>query len=153
MSTHTEEVSDAELMARFPTMSIDQDNKEHYRGWLGQKLILNRCSACGHWHHPPAPICPKCWSTDLIPTEVSGSGTVHLLIRLHQGPPATGVDYSKGPYPVVAVELIEQPGLRYTSTVVNCSPAELRIGLPVSLAWIDRDGAPFPVFVPATEKN
>ena len=149
----TEEVSDAEVLARYPTTTIDQDNKEFYKGWLRRRLLFNRCAACGHWHHPPAPLCPQCWSTDVVPTEVSGRGTVHLLIRLYQGPPAPGVDYTKGPYPVVAVELAEQTGLRFTSTVVDCPPEELRIGLPVALAWIDRAGAPFPVFEPATDKT
>jgi hypothetical protein len=34
--------------------------------------------------------------------------------------------------------------------VINCPPEELRIGLPVTLAWIDRAGAPFPVFEQAS---
>jgi uncharacterized OB-fold protein len=140
-------VSDEELLARFPDTRIDHDTKELYRGWLERQLRLNRCNACGTWHHPPRPICPKCWSSDVAATEVSGTGTVHLLIRLHQGPPAPGVDYSH-PHPVVAVELDEQPGLRYVSTVVNCPPEEVRIGMPVKLAWVERYGAPYPVFEP-----
>jgi uncharacterized OB-fold protein len=89
----------------------------------------------------------------LVDRRRTGRGTVHLLIRLHQGPPAPGVDYAEGPHPVVSVELAEQPGLRFTSTVVNCAPADLVIGLPVQLTWIDRAGAPFPVFEPMSEKG
>ena len=78
--------------------------------------------------------------------EVSGRGTIHLLMVLHQGPPATGVDYGSG-HPVVTVELDEQPALRFTSTVTPDFPADqLRIGAPVTLDWIYRDGAPMPVF-------
>jgi uncharacterized protein len=110
---------------------------------------MNRCADCARWHHPPQPVCPECWSVDVTPTEVSGQGSVHLLIRLHQGPPAAGVDYAAGPYPVVVVELEEQSGLRYTSTMVNYDAAHLRIGVPVELTWIDRSGTPFPVFQPA----
>jgi len=87
---------------------------------------------------------------DIEPREVSGDGTVHLLIHLHQGPPAAGIDYST-PHPVAAVELDEQAGLRYTSTVINHSPGELRIGLRVQLTWIERDGAPYPAFEPASK--
>ncbi|CAB4364073.1 MAG: hypothetical protein F2681_08705 [Actinobacteria bacterium] len=47
----------------------------------------------------------------------AGNGTIHLAVFLHQGPPAEGVDYST-PYPVVTVELDEQPGLRFTGTPV-----------------------------------
>ncbi|MGE0384660.1 MAG: Zn-ribbon domain-containing OB-fold protein [Gammaproteobacteria bacterium] len=139
---------DEELLARFPDTRIDHDNKHFYAGWLQKKLLLNRCEDCGHWHTPPRPLCPKCWSFKVKPTEVSGRGTVHLLIRLHQGPPAPGVDY-KTPHPVATVELPEQPGLRISSTVVNCAPQDIRIGMPVKLTWIDRYGAPYPVFEPA----
>jgi uncharacterized OB-fold protein len=77
---------------------------------------------------------------------VSGRGTIHLLMLLHQGPPAPGVDYSVGPHPVATVELVEQPALRFTSTVVDCPVGDLAIGMPVELTWIDRDGVPFPAF-------
>ena len=80
---------------------------------------------------------------------MSGRGRVHLLMRLNQGPSAPGVDYAAGPHPVITVELDEQPSLRYTSTIVNCAPEHVAIGMPVKLAWIDRHGAPFPVFEPA----
>jgi uncharacterized OB-fold protein len=79
---------------------------------------------------------------------VSGRGTIYLLIRLHQGPPAPGVDYLAGPYPVVTAELEEQPGLRFTTTMVDYRPGDLRIGAPVMITWIDRAGSPFPVFRP-----
>jgi uncharacterized OB-fold protein len=142
--------SDQDLVDRFArTARVDHDNKAFYRGWLEHRLLINRCRSCGRWHHPPKPICPDCWSTDLEPTEVSGRGTIHLLMLLHQGPPAPGVDYASGPHPVATVELEEQEGLRYTSTVVDCPPRDLRIGMPVELTWIERDGTPFPVFRPA----
>ena len=79
-------------------------------------------------------------------TEVSGRGTIHLLMMLHQGPAAEGVDYADG-HPVVTVELDEQPALRFTSTVTADFPAAaLAIGTAVALEWIERDGTPMPVF-------
>ena len=68
-----------------------------------------------------------------------------MTIFLHQGPPAEGVDYST-PYPVVTVELDEQEGLRFTSTVVGATNDDIHIGERVELDWIDRAGAPLPVF-------
>jgi uncharacterized OB-fold protein len=141
-------VSDTELLEAFPDTLVDHDNKEFYRGWLQRRLLVNRCGECGRWHHPPGPRCPECWSTAVSPTEVSGRGTVHLLVKLHQGPPAPDVDY-RSPHPVATVELDEQEGLRLTSTVVNCPLGELEIGMPVQLTWIERWGAPYPVFEPA----
>lgn len=141
--------TDTELVDRFAHFKVDRDNAAFYRGWLGRELRINRCADCGHWHQPPRPMCPKCWSWNVAPTAVSGRGRVHLLMRLYQGPSAPGVDYGAGPYPVVTVELEEQLGLRYTSTVVNCDPATIAIDMPVQLTWIDRYGAPFAVFEPA----
>jgi len=143
------DVTDAQLVETFSHLRIDRDARDFYRGWLAHELRMNRCADCGTWHHPPRPMCPACWSWQVVPTPVSGRGRAHLLMLLHQGPPASGVDYSAGPHPVVTVELVEQPGLRYTSTVVGCPADRLVIGMPVQLAWTERDGAPFPVFEPA----
>ena len=113
---------------------------------------MNRCAQCGLWHQPPKPVCPRCWSSDVRPTPVSGKGTIFMLVLLHQGPPADGVDYAT-PHPVVTVELDEQPGLRFTSTVVGASNDQITIGRRVALSWIERDGAPMPVFVLADEER
>ena len=146
MPTDPSAVTDAELVERLPRVRVDHDNKEFYRGWLQHRLLINRCKSCHQWHHPPKPVCPHCWSSDLEPTEVSGRGTIHLLMLLHQGPPAPGVDYGAGPHPVATIELVEQGSLRITSTVIGCAPDELAIGMPVELTWLERDGTPFPAF-------
>jgi len=138
-------LTDEELVDRLPDVLMDGDTTAFYRGWLERELLLNRCADCGTWHHPPKPVCPECWSADVVPTAVSGRGTIHLLIWLRQGPPADGVDYAT-PHPVVTVELVEQPGLRFTSTVVGVRMGEVAIGDPVELTWIERGGEPFPAF-------
>ena len=48
----SESVSDAELVERFPWVQISHDSKHHFRGWLDKKLLINRCSDCGRFHHP-----------------------------------------------------------------------------------------------------
>jgi uncharacterized protein len=141
----TETISDEEVVQTFRGERVDHDSVGHFRGRLDHRLLLNRCGACGTWHHPPHPVCPSCWSDDVEPSEVSGNGTIFMAIFLHQGPPAPGVDYST-PHPVVTVELDEQSGLRFTSTVVGVDNSKILIGKRVALDWIDRDGAPLPVF-------
>lgn len=137
--------TDAELLERFAAHTVTRDSAAHFRGRLDHELLINRCAECAAWHHPPKPVCPSCWSSSIVPTEVSGTGTIHLLIFLHQGPPAPGVDYGT-PYPVAAVELDEQPGLRFTGTVVGSPNEDIAIGCRVQLDWIDRVGEPVPVF-------
>ena len=140
------EVSDDELVQRFPGEAITHDNAAHYRGRLRRELLVNRCGDCGQWHAPPKPICPDCWSSRVSAQPVNGDGVIFMAIFLHRGPTAPGVDYSM-PYPVVTVELDEQPGLRFTSTVVGADNDDIRIGAAVRLEWSDREGAPMPVFV------
>ena len=149
MPQSQDELTDVELVERFSHVAVDRDNREFYRGLLAHELRMNRCADCGRWQHPMRPMCAACWSWNVVPTPVSGRGRVHLLMRLHQGPAAPGVDYTAGPYPVVTVELEEHSGLRYTSTVVNCPADAVAIDMPVALTWIERYGVPFPVFEPA----
>jgi uncharacterized protein len=140
-----EQLTDEQLVARFPGHRIDHDNRAMYQARVVHRLLVNRCDDCGRWHQPPRPICPSCWSTNVTPTEVSGRGTIHLVVFLHQGPPAEGVSYAT-PYPVVAVDLDEAEGVRFTSTVVGSDNDEIRIGRRVELDWIERAGVPLPVF-------
>lgn len=141
----TTAISDDELVQRFPGEPITLDNAAHYRGRLRRELLINRCADCSRWHAPPKPVCPDCWSSRVSAEPVSGDGEIFMAIFLHRGPAAPGVDY-RVPYPVVTVELGEQEGLRFTSTVVGAANDDIRIGAPVRLAWIERNGSPLPVF-------
>jgi uncharacterized OB-fold protein len=145
-----EEISDETVLARYPGIRLDNVNKNYYRGLLSHRLMIGRCADCGSWHTPLRPRCPQCWSESVRTEPASGRGSVYLLTRLYQGPASPDVDYST-PWPLAAIELVEQPGLRVVSTIVECPPALLRIGLAVSLTWISRDGAPWPAFRPAAE--
>jgi hypothetical protein len=138
-------ISDEELVDRFRGYGVDRDSAAHFRGRLERRFLVQRCDACGTWHHPPRPVCPACWSLRVTPTEICGRGSIFLAIFLHQGPPTSGVDYS-APYPVVTVELDEQPGLRVTSTIVDAPGEDIMIGRRVELDWIERDDTPLPVF-------
>jgi uncharacterized OB-fold protein len=150
LATNSTEETDEQLLERYRGVQLDHTNKHFYRGLLHRELRLNRCRQCGWWHHRPKPICPRCWSKDLVATPVAGTGTIHLLIRLHQGPPAEGVDYST-PRPVATVELDEQEGLRFTSAVVGTPADDVAVGQRVRLDWTERDGRPYPVFRLADE--
>ena len=142
-------LDDEALVDLFGAYALDHDNKAVFRARLDHELRVMRCADCGTWHEPPKPMCAACWSTNVVATPASGRGTIFMAIFLHQGPPAPGVDYST-PYPVVTVELEEQAGLRFTSTVVGAANDDIVIGAPVTLDWLDREGVPVPVFRLAT---
>ncbi len=137
----------AELLSAFPGVRVDPDNAAYYSGLLERRLLLNQCTGCETWHHPPRPICPACWSTDVSAQDIQGSGTVALVTILRQGPRQPGVDYEGG-HVLVAVELDEQSGLRVPGTVVGVPAEEVAVGDRVQLVWTDiGDGvAPRPDF-------
>jgi uncharacterized OB-fold protein len=143
------EISDQEVLDRYPWGLITHDNKNHWKGFLQHKLLINCCQSCGYWIHEPRPMCPKCWSDNVKPQEVSGKGKIKWFTLLYQGSPVPGFDYSN-PYPVVVIELAEQEGLRMAATMVNCSNQDICCDMPVELTWIERQGAPLPAFQPIT---
>ena len=151
MNTATEE-SDQELVGRYRDVQLDHTNKHLYRGLLHRELRLNRCADCGYWHHRPKPRCPACLSANVTATAVKGTGTIYLLTFLHQGPPAEGVDYST-PRPTATVELDEQKGLRFASTVVGSPNEDISIGDRVELDWITRFDRPYPVWRKAAQSG
>ena len=139
-------LSDDEVFAAFPGVLVDRDNIEHYRGLAAGKLLINRCSACGYWVYPHRPLCPQCLSWEVTPTEVSGEGKVFIYTLIHQGRDPNGV--LDGPIPAAAIELAEQPGLRYLATIVNCPVDKIELDMPVRLTWVSRDGRRWPAFEP-----
>ena len=97
------------------------------------RLVVQRCTACGHTRLPPAPVCPECRSADCEWQPVSGRGEVYTYTIVHR-PIAAGQ-----PLPtVIAVIALEGAGgVRMISNLIGADPAEIRIGMPVELVWED----------------
>jgi uncharacterized protein len=139
--------TDEAVFATLPGVPITRDNIEHYRGLLERRLLLNRCLDCGYWIYPHRPLCPECLSWNVGATEVSGKARVFMFTLIHQE--RNPQDRLQAPLPVAAIELNEQPGLRYLATIVNCPHDQIAIDMPIRLVWIDRDDFAWPAFEPA----
>ena len=137
------------LIERWSGWVIDHDNKDFYAGLAEERLLIDRCRACGRWQHPPRPICPACWSDDIAPDEVGGAGTVQQWTVYRVLDPVFGGVDPHGAR-MVTVELDEQPGLRVTSKFVG--PDDPAVGDRVALRFVDHHGTPFPIFVPSGER-
>ncbi len=132
------------LVSRSDGWVIDHDNKEFYAGLAAERLLVDRCRSCGRWQHPPKPICPACWSTDIGAEEVAGRGTVRLWTVYRVFDPVLGGVDPAGAR-IVTVDLDEQVGLRLTSKFIGSrDPA---VGDRVTTRFVDRAGSRFPVFV------
>jgi uncharacterized protein len=141
-------LDDVTILASFPDAAIDHDNLSFFRGLLEQSLLLNRCDECGHWHHPPSPTCPACWSQRLTPTEVKGTGTVQLVVTAYHPVPMAGLP-GPGPNLLVTLELDEQAGLRFTAPAVGEKLSDFAIGSRAELVWFDLGVGTLPVVRPA----
>jgi uncharacterized OB-fold protein len=89
----------------------------------------------------PQIACPRCLSEDLVWTESSGHGTVYSYTVCHR-PPSPEYEV---PYMLAIIDLEE--GWSMLSNLVGCAPKEVRVGLPVRVAWLElSDAQLLPVF-------
>lgn len=123
---------------------VTPQNEHFWTGGAQGELRFLRCRACGHWIHPPAPICPACLAREVGVEAVSGRARVATFTVNHQ----RWIPGFEPPYVVAIVELVEQTGLRLTTNLVGCEPGDVRIGMPVRAVFEERDGVWIPLFEP-----
>jgi uncharacterized OB-fold protein len=122
---------------------LDELNREFWTAGASGLLRITRCQSCGRWVFPLSFKCPACGDGAAYET-VSGKGTVFThTTNEHPYNPAVPV-----PYNISIVELAEQEGLRFTTNVVDCPPAEVYIGMPVRVQFEQHEEVFVPVFVP-----
>ena len=126
----------------WPIPQITDENGAFWTGGRDGELLIARCTACGFWVHPPTPRCPQCLSDAVEPRAVSGRGTVYSFTINRQA----WVPDLEVPYVIAIVELDEQPGLRLMTNIVDGTPEEVEIGMPVEVAFVERGEAFIPVF-------
>lgn len=115
-----------------PKPFILRDNEFWFKAARERRLVIQCCDDCGVLRHPPSPACPHCRSFGWHEAPASGRGTVHSYVTSHH-PKAPGFDY---PLPVVLVDLEE--GTRLVADYAG-DPADIHIGMPVEIEWLDRD--------------
>jgi uncharacterized OB-fold protein len=124
---------------------ITPENEHYWKGGARGELTFLCCDACRTYVHPPSPVCPSCLSRRLAPAAVSGRARLLTwTVNHHRWIPGF-----EPPYVIAIVEIEEQRGLRVTTNLVNCTPDELRMDLPVQVLFEERDGGIFlPLFEP-----
>ncbi|GAA3617412.1 Zn-ribbon domain-containing OB-fold protein [Nonomuraea rosea] len=104
------------------------------------RLLVQRCTACGHTQHYPRALCTGCGGTDLGWRESAGRGSVDSFTVVHRSPSPE----HPAPYVVARVRLDEGPVL-LTNLIGG---ADWRCDQRVRLAWRELDdGRRLPVFV------
>jgi uncharacterized OB-fold protein len=117
---------------------------QDFYSWCKQhELRFQKCSGCGRWRHVPREMCADCGSFDYEWAKSSGKGKVYSWAITDQ--PMLSQFADAVPYATVIVELEE--GVRMATWVVDVSPTELTIGLPVEVVFDDvTSGVTLPKF-------
>lgn len=130
-----------------PRPGLTRDNQFWFDAAKEHRLVIQRCTGCGVLRHPPRPRCDKCGSYEWDTAEASGRGTVYSFVVNHY-PQVPAFDY---PLAVALIDLEE--GTRLVANVVGIDPADVTIGMPVEVEWVDHDpDLTLPAFHPAGKK-
>jgi uncharacterized OB-fold protein len=123
---------------------VTPDTAFFWDGTAVGELRIQRCARCGALRHPPGPMCPACGDEKPGYIVAAGTGEVYSYV-VHHHPPVPG---KRLPMVVALVELSE--GVRMVGEMPGVRPDQVRIGLPVRVAFqrID-DNLTLPVWQPA----
>jgi uncharacterized OB-fold protein len=112
-----------------PDPGITEDNEFFWEAAAAHRLVAQKCARCGVLRHPPRPMCPYCGELEIEVVELSGYGTVYSWAVLHH-PQNPAFDY---PIKAILVDLDE--GIRMVSNIVGVEPGSIRIGMRVAVGF------------------
>lgn len=115
----------------------DPLDAQFWQATLRGELVVQRCHSCGLRRFPPRPCCPGCQSFDVTWDTMSGEGRIWSFAVPH--PPLLPSFASVAPYPVILVELADDPAIRMVGNLVTSTEGEINeidpktitIGTPV----------------------
>ena len=114
-----------------PVPIPDEVSKTFWQGCRRQELLLQKCCNCGQSQFYPRPICINCMSGNLEWVSSSGRGTVYSFTVVHQNVmPGFAQEV---PYVFAIIELAE--GVRLSTNIEGCAPADVHIGMPVVVVF------------------
>jgi uncharacterized OB-fold protein len=127
-----------------PAPVLTEDNAEYWDAAREGRLVAQRCAGCGRLRHPPRPLCPHCHGLDHDLVDLAGTGVVYSYALLHHP------QHPSFAYPVAAVLVDLDEGIRLVSNLVDVEPGEVKIGMAVRARMAPTaEGGAVPVFEPA----
>jgi uncharacterized OB-fold protein len=126
-------------------LSTSPATEPFWRAASEHRLVLPRCTACATYRFPPSPFCFHCRAQSVDWIEHDGAGTIYSFTVIRHAVIPSVADAL--PLIAAVVDLPGTNGCRIVGNVVDCDPADVRIGLAVTLDWYDvRAGESVPVF-------
>ena len=126
-----------------PLPLADDASGPFWEACTRHELVVQTCGECGAVRFPPRPMCPRCRSLRCQWRPLSGRGSVYSWVICYG--PVLPAFRERVPFPVVLVELAEDPALRMLGNLVelragalgDVAPEVLRVGLPVEVCFED----------------
>jgi uncharacterized OB-fold protein len=117
-----------------PDPVLTWDNAGFWDAAADHRLVAQRCSSCRALRHPPGPMCSRCRSLEWEWVDLSGRGVVYSYSILHHP------QHPAFSYPVLAVLVDLEEGVRILSNLVDVDPVDVAIGLPVEVRFATTNG-------------
>lgn len=95
------------------------------------RLVLQKCEVCENLVHPPQAMCPDCRSMRFKWEKAEGTGVVYSYVVTHQAIHPSLAGHT--PFATVEIELTEGP--RIISNLLDVSPDDIEIGMPVEIVF------------------
>jgi len=108
-----------------------EETRNYWEGCKAEKLLVQKCRACGTYQTYPRLVCHKCLSGDLEWVESTGRGTIYSFSVVYR--PYLEEFDADVPYAVAIIDLEE--GVRMMANVIDCTPDEIRIGMKVEVVF------------------
>jgi uncharacterized protein len=128
-----------------PVPIVDSDSYDFWHCGAAGELVMKACTACDRMFHPPAPICPNCFSRSVVPRVVSGRARLESYTVVRR----RWVPGFEPPYVLARVILVEQPDLHLVTNIVGCELDAVVTGMELDVVFEERADLFVPVFRPA----
>ncbi|MEV6162523.1 OB-fold domain-containing protein [Streptomyces sp. NPDC052052] len=134
--------------ARRPLPLVTPWNEFYWTAGGEGRLRVQRCASCSGLVHPPKPVCPDCRTATLSPCALSGSGTLFGFTVSHR----FGLPGLPSPVIIAQVALDEDPRVRLTTRLVDCTEEQLRLGMRMEVTFEQVEDVWLPLFRPAADQ-
>jgi hypothetical protein len=130
-------------MANAPQPITTELTEPFYAAAAEGRLLIQRCGATGRAQWYPRTHSVHDIRADVEWIEASGRGEIYTFSVVRRAP----FDDVEAPYVFAIVELEE--GVRMATNIVGVDPADVRIGMPVTVTFQQRGDHALPMFTAA----
>jgi uncharacterized OB-fold protein len=127
-----------------PLPALTSDNEPFWKGGAKGQLLIQQCTRCSYYIHPPTGYCPECESRDTSYSAVSGKGFVETFTVNHK----QWMPGLPDRYVLALVRIAEQDDVRLVTNIVGCDPDDVTFDLPVTVQFEQAEDLWIPLFAP-----